>query len=165
MTHTPHVKYLSLYAGHDLGGGCRPQLEQLDRITTLTVVGKGADLFLRNVCEACTASLFIIFSSDFWRICANSRRWTRNLFLTVAKAYICRAMATFVRTINGSVFPCTGSPCGSYYRIGAGQNCGEPYLTKRQQKRWVLAQTPTSLWRQRETGTPHWHRCGGPGSR
>ena len=47
---------MSLYAGHDLGGGCRPQLEQLDLVTTLTVVAKGADIFLRDVCEACITS-------------------------------------------------------------------------------------------------------------
>ena len=47
---------MSLYAGHDLGGGCRPQLEQLDLGTTLTVVAKRADIFLRVVCEACITS-------------------------------------------------------------------------------------------------------------
>ena len=47
-----------MYVGHDLVGWCRPQLEQLDRVTKLTVITTGADIYLRDDCEACTTSCY-----------------------------------------------------------------------------------------------------------
>ena len=54
-------------------------------------------------------------------------------------------MAIFVQIINGNGFPCTGSPCGSYYLTGWGQSVGQPYSIKRQQRCWDSVTTTTSV--------------------
>ena len=63
-----------------------------------------------------------------------------HLVSIVSKVCNRMVMATIDPFTNGSVFPCTGSPCVSYCPTGRGGRCGQSFSMNWRQKYWVQCQ-------------------------